>query len=481
MTSLTTKRRAKEEKARRVLQRDFSKYKQFVYRHYMHPPHLAMLDRYLMQVTRYAETRGAAGIGRLIVEMPPRHGKSVTVSRLYPTWHLGRNPDHRVMLVGYGASLAEKHSRVARNMMMQDRYEAVFSKVDANGVVYERIELATGSKSVQEWDIEDREGGASALGVGGAATGKGAHILLIDDPIKNREEAESEVIRDKIWDSYQDDLLTRLEPGAAVVIVHTRWHQDDLIGRLLIQEPDDWVRLRLPAIAEADDALGRQPGEPLWAERYPLAYLQKEEKRGLYRWSSLYQQNPVPGEGGFFKRDWFKTVSEPPNMVFASRYWDLAMSDKPTADYTVGLKIGLGTDGHYYILDVVRQRVDWGQLVGFMADVMLADGPAVSQGVEKAGYMTRAVSDLNADHRLHGYSVMGYDVDKKKHIRALPVQGKFQSGMISLVRTHWNESYIDELCAFTPKGAVHDDQVDATSGAWVMMDGQALMEGYTSW
>ena len=158
----------------------------------------------------------------------------------------------------------------------------------------------------------------------------------------------------------------------------------------------------MPALAEENDILGRAVGEPLWKSRYNLEALKKEESRGLYRWSSLYQQNPVPGEGGFFKRAWFHVVNDPPEIVFAVRYWDLALSEKSTADFTVGLKMGLGVDGHYYILDIVRRRVDFGELVEFIAEIIFQDGHAVSQGIESVFIQTRVVEDLNADHRLHG-------------------------------------------------------------------------------
>lgn len=440
----------------------FTDYKRHIYRRYQHAPHLEALDRCLTEVARYVESGGQTGIGRLIVEMPPRHGKTLTISRYFPTWLLGRNPHARVMLVSYGASLAEKNSRYARNLILSPRYQEYFP-----------VTLAQGSKSVQEWDLADYEGGVSAMGIGGAATGKGANCLIIDDPVKNREEAESETIRDKIWDAYTDDLYTRLEPGGAVIVVMTRWHTDDLIGRLLTSEPEKWTRLRLPAYAEDNDALGRAPGAPLWPARFPLTALQDIERTlGPYSWSALYQQNPVPAEGGIFKRRWFyPLIQQVPPIVRAVRYWDLAMSEKTSADYTVGVKLGQATDGHYYVLDVARKQIDWGDLTGYMAEVMLADGVDVSQGIEEKGYMSRAVQTLNADPRLHRYSIWGYPVDRDKVTRALPAAAKFAAGVIHVATAHWSEHYIDELCSF-PNGT-HDDQVDATSGAWAMMDDEA--------
>ena len=451
------------------VRRDLTTYKRLMYRQYAHAPHLDALDKALMSVTRYVETGGKAGTGRLIVEMPPRHGKTLTVSRMYPTWHLGRNPDSRVMLVSYGATLAQKNSRMARNLIAAPRYRDTFG-----------VSLDPGSRAADAWDLQGHEGGCDAMGITGAATGKGAHVLVIDDPIKSRAEAESEVYRDNVWDAYSVDLYTRLEPGGAVVVMMTRWHQDDLIGRLLRDEPEGWERLRLPAFAEADDPLGRTEGDALWPYRYPQDVLtQARRTLGEYNWSALYQQNPTPAEGGIFKRKWFEPLMTfTPEIVRAVRYWDMAMSEKTSADYTVGVKIGQATDGHYYVLDVARRQIEWGDLTDWIASVMLTDGASVAQGLEEKGYMSRAIKELNADPRLHGYEIWGYPVDKDKLTRALPVAAKSAAGLIHITESHWTRAFIDEVCAF-PNG-MHDDQVDAFAGAWTMIGDEGSIVGYVT-
>lgn len=423
-----------------------------------------------MQVARYVETGGREGIGFLVSEMPPRHGKSLTLSRLFPAWFLGRNPDYRVMNVSYGATLAEKSSRLARNLIASPLYQWAFS-----GVALDPL-----SKSVDAWNLLDHEGGMDAMGVLGGATGKGAHILNLDDLLKNREEAESQIIRDKVWDALVDDLLTRLEPGGAVVLNATRWHEDDPIGRALKHlKPiygDKMVRIRFPAIAEADDPIGRAEGEALWSERYPIEVLERiQASMGEYSFSALYQQHPVPAEGGIFKRKWFVDEGHPlirhePPIAYAVRYWDLAMSEKTTADYTAGVKIGIGADGHRYVLDVFHERVDWGSLTERMAQVMLADGASVAQGIEQKGYMSRAIQALNVDPRLHGYQVWGYEADKDKLTRALPAAAKAASGVVHVLDAHWTDVFLDELCSFPY--AAHDDLVDAFSGAEAMLGEQ---------
>lgn len=468
-----TPRQAKEEIARRKLQRDFTLYKHHIYSRYIHAKHLQVFDEHLMQVVRYIESGGKEGIAFLLSAMPPRNGKTLTLTRFLPTWFLGRNPDKRVMSVSYAASLANKSSRLARNLMASAWYQAIFPNVIVDPL----------SHAADAWNLLDYEGGMDAMGVLGGATGKGADLLLLDDLIKNREEAESEVIRDKTWDAVIDDLLTRLEPNGGVVLNATRWHQDDPSGRALLEIKqiygDKFVFLKFPAIAEENDTLGRKVGEPLWPERYPLETLKRIElTMGGYSWSALYQQNPIPAEGGIFKRAWFHRVSTLPTIVHQWSYWDTAMSAKSTADYTVRVQIGQGIDGHYYIMNVVRFRKEWGDVVPAIAEVMLEDGAMVMQGIEEVAFMSRAVTELNQDPRLRGYTVFGYAVDKDKVTRALPFAAHLAAGEISVLDTFWTDDYIDEMCSF-PNGT-NDDQVDASSGVWAMV-GSAMVEGEMSY
>jgi predicted phage terminase large subunit-like protein len=402
--------------------------------------------------------------------MPPRHGKSVSVSRLFPTWHVGKNPDHRVMLVGYGASLAEKHSRYARNLMNTRQYEAVFAKVDKNGVVYEQISLAEDSKSVQEWDVDGHEGGASALGIGGAATGKGAHILIIDDPIKNRAEAESELIRDKIWDSYQDDLITRLEPGGAILVIHTRWHIDDLIGRLVASEAEDWYRLRLPALAEENDPLGREIDEPLWPARFGFDYLDNiRSKRGEYSWASLYQQRPMPSKGGLFDTSKITIVDTVPDNLDIVRFYDLAATAKKHSDYSAGVKMGIDRQENIYILHCYRAQKS---PVAVEADIVQnarADGKQVRIRLEAEKQGIVQLDYLLAKPELRGYSIDAKAPVGDKYTRATPFASRVNAGKVFMLRGEWNRAYLDEHAVF-PMGA-HDDMVDGSSGAYDMLSG----------
>jgi predicted phage terminase large subunit-like protein len=260
--------------------------------------HLAYLDRVLTEAIDEAEAGRVYGV---IVSMPPQQGKSELCSKYLPAWYLGTFPDRRVILTSYEADFAGGWGRKARDLLEQ--YGSMFG-----------VKVSKRSKAVNRCDIEGREGGMTAAGVGGPITGKGAHLLIIDDPIKNDEEARSPAIRQKQWDSWQSTASTRLRPGALVVVIQTRWHRDDLTGRLLKEAKENgqrWWSVKLPALAEADDPLGRQPGEALWPEFYPTEKLEKTRSaQTIYYWRSLYQQDPI-AEGGL----------ESPESFFGPHIW----------------------------------------------------------------------------------------------------------------------------------------------------------------
>lgn len=452
-------RLVKEEKLRRKARESLTTFKRLLYRRYEHGKHLEALDRALEQVTRYVETGGNEGIGRLIVEMPPRHGKTLTVSRLYPAWHLGRNPDHRVMLVSYGATLAEKNSRLARNLIKSQRYKTIFN-----------LELAKDSASVQSWEFDGYEGGADALGIQGGATGKGAHLLIIDDPVKNREEAESSTIREKTWDGYQDDLLTRLEPGGAIIIMMTRWHIDDLIGRVLKESPDDWTRLRFPAIAEENDPLGRKVGEALWPFRYAVKALEViKRNRTIYSWLSLFQQRPIAREGGLFKFEYINShrVDKLPDLKRIVIGVDPAVSSNKTSDETGIVAAALGMDGHGYILRDVSGILTpngWATRVDMLYQDLKADRVIgeVNNGGDLVETNLRIVNPNLSFKSVHA--------SKGKTIRAEPIAALYEIGKIHHVGKL--EELEDQMCTWAD-GDDSPDRLDALVWALteLMLDG----------
>lgn len=259
--------------------------------------HLAEIDRAVVE-TILGKTAPI-----LVIEAPPRHGKSELISRYLPAWHLGLFPDRRVMLVGYGATFARSWGRKARSLL------------DEHGRDWFGVEVNPRERAASEWSLCGREGGMVTAGVGGPLTGRGAHLLIVDDPLKNAEQAVSQTIRDNHWDWWQSTASTRIEPGGCAIIIATRWHYDDLSGRLIqAAETGDGMpvrRLRLPAIAEEDDPLGRHEGEALWPARWPLARLTKlRRQKDPVWWQAMYQQNP----GRTSQTSW-------PREYFSDRLW----------------------------------------------------------------------------------------------------------------------------------------------------------------
>jgi hypothetical protein len=250
-------------------------------------PHLDLLNRRLLD-TAAGRTR------RLMVFAPPRHGKSQLVSVYLPAWFLGVYPDKRVILSSYEASFAAGWGRKVRDILAEHG-EAVFG-----------LKLRSDSTAADRWDLAGHAGGMMTAGVGGPLTGKGADLFILDDPVKNAEEAMSQALRDKCWDWFLSTAYTRLEPGAAVVLIMTRWHPDDLSGRILARQEETgalWDVVSLPALAEADDPLGRKPGEALWPERYPVESLNEiRSTQGSMWFQAMYQQSPTLPEGNLFKR-----------------------------------------------------------------------------------------------------------------------------------------------------------------------------------
>lgn len=431
-------------------------------KNFQSPPHLLLLDSALS-----ALTFGGDESRYLIVSMPPRHGKTLNTSRLFAAWFLGVYPSTRIILASYGADLAKRNSRAIRNLIQSEAFQRHFPGVTL-------AKANEGARQVASWDIATYGGGVDAVGVGGGITGKGANLIIVDDPIKSRSEAESAVWREKVWSWFNDDLMTRREPQAAVIVVMTRWHQDDLVGRLireqgLLEAGGRWRYIRLPAIAEADDPLGREQGKALWESCFPLRELRKTESMmGAYAFAGLYQQNPVPSQGGLFKRDQFAWLDDAPSdIVRRVRFWDLALSAKTHADYTVGVLIGKTADQRFILLDVQRFRADWGELVPKLTDVIAGDDIEVVQHVEAAFHHTQAIRDLAAQPALSNRAIFPSKPKGDKWTRALPFAAQAAAGNVYVLRRAWTDAFIEELCSF-PYGA-HDDQVDSAAGAYLAL------------
>jgi len=496
--------RIRRERARRHLV-DFSEY---VAPWYRAAAHHRLVGEYLELVETFIRTRGTTGISRLLILQPPRHGKSEQVSRMFPPWIFGRNPDARIILASYGGDLASKHSRAAREILMSDRYRAVFGNLATTDAP---VELSGDSRSVVAWDLAaPHRGGLLAAGVGGGITGSGANIFILDDPVKNREEAESESNRERVWEWWTSTAYTRLEDGGAVIGMLTRWYQDDWAGRLLkamVTDPqaDQWVVLCLPDIWEPpqvpegkpfseyhrekllegvwvdeNDPLGRQPGQALWAQKYNEEDLERIAANiGTYDYQALYRQNPYLRLGNFFMRDWLPVVDElpkPEKIVARIRSWDKAGTKTGSGgDYSVGVLMCMTSDEAIYVEHVVRGRWTPGKREEMMLKTAQLDaerkGPKAliwhqqdpgSAGLDSA----QATNRMLAKHefRAHFETVTG-----DKEVRAGPWSSACEGGQVRLVRGGWNEAFIEEHLAF-PKGQF-DDQVDAASIGYSKLSG----------
>ena len=488
---------ARSERARRELaRRNFLHFCQYVDPRFETPPHVELVANKLQEVAEFIESGGKRGISRLMIELPPRHGKSEMASRKFPAWLMGRRPDVRVILVSYGADLASKHSRAVRDLINLTRYQALFGGLSSTGTP---VELSSDSRSVAAWDLANpHRGGMVAAGVGGGITGLGADLLILDDLFKNREEGESEARRDFVDDWYKSSAYTRLEQFAAIILFFTRWHQDDQAGRLMrrmVSEPgaDQWEIVFLPALALGDypvsvdaqrekmregvflplaDPLGRTEGEALWPTRFSREWLEaKKANVDVYEFEALYQQMPYLREGGFFKREWFADmVDKGPgkDAVMRIRFWDKA-STPGGGDFTAGALISKDQEGIYYIEHVARGRWSPGERDRKMTDIGQQDYEQVGafaiwhqQDPGSAGKdSAQSTSAVMAEA---GLTVRFETVTGDKEVRAGPLSSAAQAGKVKLVRGAWNGAFLDEMTSF-PKGR-YDDQVDAAASAF---------------
>lgn len=403
---------------------------------------------------------------RLMLFMPPRHGKSTLASIAYPAWHLGRNPKHEFISCSYSGSLAMSFSRKVRHLLREPLYKNVFT--DAK--------LDPSSQSVEAW-LTTKGGGYVAAGVGGGITGKGAHVLVIDDPVKNREDAESDYNRDNVWDWYTSTAYTRLAPGGGILVILTRWHDDDLAGRLLrgaADGGDEWEVVKYPAIAETDEEY-RKMGDALHEDRYNLESLEKIQRAvGPRDWSALYQQNPVSDEGDYFTRDMIRYY-DPADIDFSRMKfycaWDLAIGQRDRNDYSVGLVVGVDEYDNLYVVDCVRGKFDGFEIVERILDLYEQWRPSII-GIEK-GHIEMALGPFLEKRVRERKLYEAYFKDLKpgrrdKEARARAIQGRMQQGMVRIPKDEvWTGPLVAELLRF-PNG-VHDDQVDALAWVGLMM------------
>lgn len=416
----------------------------------------------------YLERFVAGEIKRLMVFMPPRHGKSELVSRRLPAYIFARNPDARVIACSYGADLASRMNRDVQRILDGDVYRELYPDTRLYGASVRTVAQGTYLRNSDIFEIVGRGGYYRSAGVGGGITGMGFDYGIIDDPVKNREEAESKIYRDKVWDWYTSTFLTRAEKGAGILLTLTRWHGDDLAGRLLEQEAGDWTVLRLPALAEDGDHHPedpRQSGDALWPQRFPQAELEAIRRvigRDFY---ALYQQRPQPREGGLFKQQWLELVEEVPAAARRLRWWDKAATDGG-GNYTAGVLLA-EAGGVYYVEDVVRGQWSVGERDRVIRQTAARDreryGLFPVWGPQDPGQAGKA--DAAAFARLlAGFEVHTEPETGSKETRARPLASQAEAGNVRVKRGPWSLAFIDELCSF-PAGRF-DDQVDGAANAF---------------
>lgn len=472
MPSLTARqheiiaREARKELARRLYREYVVFVHRGIYRHFRHTEYIC--ER--LQPIAEGESK------RIIIELPPRHGKSMTVTETFPSYYIGKNPDKRVIVASYSDTLARKFGRLNKQ------------KLDEYGQELFGVEISRINAANNNWSLAGYRGGMIATGIGGSITGEGADLLIIDDPFKNAEEANSPTIREKVWAEWEATLSTRLHKGGSVIVIMTRWHEDDLVGRLLERSPYKWERIRLPAIAEdEDDLLGREIGEPLcpelgfdeeWAEN-------KKIEVGSRIWAALFQQRPSPAGGNIFNRHWWKfyvpdeetrirlglskDVAVLPKLWDRQvQSWDCTFKDSQTSDYVVGQLWGK-KQANFFLLDQVRDRMNLPETMKAIKHMTEKWPEARAKYVEDKANGPAVIQMLQ--NEISG--LIAVNPEGGKEARANAVAPLVEAGNVYLPHPSfapWVNDFIEEAASF-PNGA-NDDQVDAMSQALIKLQGK---------
>jgi predicted phage terminase large subunit-like protein len=404
------------------------------------------------------EAVGRGEIPNLAVFMPPGSAKSTYASVLFPPWLLANHATANVLAASHTTELAEKWGRRVRNL------------VGEHGPTL-GLGLSPDSQAAGRWSLTSG-GEYYAAGVGTGIAGFRAKYGLIDDPIRSRQDADSELIRDRIWEWYINDFTTRLVPGAAKVLIQTRWHEDDLAGRALQHET--WEVISLPAIAEDNDPLGRKPGDPLWGDDdygYGQQIVDLRARTPARTWSALYQQRPAPEDGDYFKADWLRPYDKAPDPKTLRVYGgsDYAVT-ADGGDYTVHVVVGIDPEGRMYLLDLWRKQAAANDWIEAFCDLTLKWKPlgwAEEQGQIRAGvgpFLDRRMRERKAFVARDQFPTRG-----DKAVRAQSIRGRMDlDGLYVPIAAPWFPAFRSELLSF-PAGK-HDDQVDALGLVGQLLD-----------
>lgn len=417
------------------------------------------VPRHIMIMEQFVLNAIAKGDQMITIEAPVRHGKSVYIDHHLPAWLLGTFPHKHVGIASHEQQFATSWGAKARDTLVE--FGSSFG-----------VNVTRATRSRSWWEIEGHGGSMRSFGIkGGGITGRGFDLLILDDLLKNAADADSAVVREHQVEFLRGTAMTRLEPGATLIVMMARWHEDDLIGWIHREMPGQFQRLRMPAIAEEPssefptDPLGREPGEALWPQRFPLDNLHRRRQRsGEYWFNALYQQRPSPPLGSVLQRDWWRRYDDPPSVLNQMAWsWDMSFKDSEDSSYVVGQCWGVrGAD--FYLLHQVRGQWDYPttkrRLVAEVTDPRWQQARGMVFIEDKANG-SAIMADLR--HELGGLIPVQTGADSKV-ARARSVSGYVESGNVYLPdRAEWVPAFIEEAATF-PKGS-HDDQVDAMSQA----------------
>lgn len=401
---------------------------------------------------------------RLVVQMPPRHGKSELVSRLFPAWVLGRNQSEQIIAASYSADLAGAMNRDCQKIILSPIYKNVFpsmrvSEGRENGVV----------RTSKRFDVVGSTGYYVSAGVGGGITGVGCTIGIIDDPVKSAAEAESETYRERTWEWYTRDFKTRFEPGCVEIICQTRWHEDDLAGRILqrIEETGNNTTevISFPAICESPE-YERNVGEALWESKYDRkALLDIQAEVGTRSWNSLYQQRPSPDEGNILKKKWFQYY-DPRSINLADHrvnfYFDTAYTKDEKNDPTAGLAyIKIGAD--YYILECLSKWLEFNEQIKWVESFSMANGYTRNSiiRIEPKATGKSVVQVMKKETALNIKEALSPSDSKVSRVKS--IEPTVEAGRVFLPKgMSWVDDFLTECAAFP--NAAHDDRVDCLTG-----------------
>jgi len=402
---------------------------------------------YLKRISYEIASMVANGGGKLIVEVPPRHGKSTLISKWVPIWFLDLFPKKKIILATYAAEFSSTWGRQVRNEIQQN------SNIS--------VKVASDSSASNRWNTTEG-GGMVTAGIGGPVTGKGGHLIIIDDPVKNWDEANSAVYRQRNIDWMKSTMRTRAEPGAVIVVLQTRWHQQDLAGKL--QEGDFGYKvLRFPAIAEEDDELGREVGEALCPDRYSVDVLEDiRNDLGEKFFAALFQQRPSPEEGEIFKRLWWRYYDEVPDgLEKMIQSWDPSRKEKKNSAYCVGQVWGK-KGANIYLIDQFREKMGYRKSKKAMQTLNEKWPECQEKLVEDAANGTPLIDDLKDE--IGG--IIAVQPKGSKIARAEAISCFIEAGNVWLPnpkKHKWVEAFIEECCTFP--NSDYKDQVDSMTQA----------------